>query len=177
MTHCAHPRLRHESAQWGIEVLLCPDCGAVMPAKPTPAHEVRQRKLPGMGPGVQSNAVPVSEDQVQSEIVKALRMEGCIVLVTSHRRAGVACPSCKQWFRPNGGTGCTKGIPDLLVRRPEWPSYLWLGLEVKGPKTTVSPEQKQLAEGGHIYIVRSVSEARKAVNREFNPTKGQNANE
>lgn len=60
----------------------------------------------------------------------------------------------------NAGDGCDRGIPDLLVSLGDG---RWLGLEVKGPKTRLSPEQRSLAADGRIRIVRSVEDALAAV--------------
>ena len=102
----------------------------------------------------------VTEDQIQRTIVEGLTVLGYTVLITSRRRK--RCTNCGQF--PGGGDGASKGVPDLLVTRDEWdtPSQgwaLWCGLEVKGPKTKVSPEQRELSNRGLINIVRSFDEA------------------
>lgn len=171
MSQCTHPNAELVPASYDLTARRCPDCGYVdivhgdeMPADaPSMPQEARQLKLQGLDRGRQSNRVRTSEDDVQTEIVKHLRLKGYLVLVTSHRRKGVVCPTCHNWFRPSGGTGCSKAIPDLLVRDPRWRPHTWVGLECKGPQTAVSAEQKALADGSHIRIVRSIADAENAI--------------
>jgi hypothetical protein len=94
-----------------------------------------------------------SEEHLQAVIVQALRLAGCQVLVTSRRRK--RCRRCGAW--PAGGDGVDRGLPDLLVWRPD--QGAWAGLEVKAAHTRVSPEQRQLAGAGKVVIVRTVEEA------------------
>jgi hypothetical protein len=94
-----------------------------------------------------------TEEQLQQTIVQALRLAGFVVLQTSrHRRR---CRRCGCW--PAGGDGVDKGTPDLLVWSPS--RGAWIGAEIKGPHTRVSPEQHALAEAGKIVLVRTVEEA------------------
>lgn len=97
-----------------------------------------------------------TEEAVQRTIVEALRILGYVVLVTSRRRH--RCRVCGAFS--SGGDGCDRGIPDLLVSLDD---ARWLGMEVKGPRTRVSPEQRSLAADGRIRIVRSVEDALAAV--------------
>jgi hypothetical protein len=97
-----------------------------------------------------------TEADVQKLIVAYLRLHGLAVLETSRRRK--RCP-CGRW--PAGGDGCDKGTPDLLVWLPV--PGLWLGLEVKGARTCLSPEQRVLAARGMVVIVRTPEEALAAV--------------
>lgn len=60
------------------------------------------------------------------------------------------------------GYGITKGVTDLLIGSDEWGPVL-LPLEVKGPKTPLSSEQKDLYSKGLIYVARSWEEAIAAV--------------
>lgn len=92
------------------------------------------------------------EDGIQSAIVEALRWRGYEVLVTSRRRK--RCHSCGAYS--TAGDGCDRGIPDLLVSLGDG---RWLGLEVKGPTTRLSPEQRRLHADGRIRVVRSVEDA------------------
>jgi hypothetical protein len=59
----------------------------------------------------------LTEAQIQTSIVDLLNACKYVVLVTSARVK----------------TGNSFGIPDLLVRNPNWPYGLWLGMEVKTP--------------------------------------------
>ncbi len=98
----------------------------------------------------------MTEDALQRQIVQALRLGGCTVLVTSRRRK--RCP-CGRW--PRGGDGVTRGLPDLLVWQPIWEG--WRGLEVKLPRGRLTAEQRALVEWGAAVVVRSVAEALAAV--------------
>jgi hypothetical protein len=123
----------------------------------------RQLKLQGVEPGQQHNRIYETEAAIQRTIVEGLSWLGYIVLLTQHQYKLQTCPSCQCRFRPIGGYGTSKAISDLLVSHPHWGIGVWLGLEVKGPKTPVSPEQKLLAAQGRIVIVRSWEEAKAAV--------------
>lgn len=95
------------------------------------------------------------EEQVQASIVQALRSAGYEVLKTSRVRK--RCVHCGKFS--SGGDGVSRGVPDLLVRNPEWPPAVWLGVEVKGGRTALSPEQHELLQRGSIVVVRSVDDA------------------
>lgn len=96
-----------------------------------------------------------SEDDLQTVIVEALRVTGYTVLVTTHRAK--RCRKCGHFA--HGGYGATKGIPDLLVSRPGWNS--WVGLEIKKPGKAMwsSLEQKELFERGFNALVQSLEQA------------------
>lgn len=100
-----------------------------------------------------------TEEQVQAAIIEGLTALGYTVLQTSHRVKLAECPRCHSRFRPVGGYGSTPGVPDLLVSRTSWPVGCWLGLEVKGPKTAISPAQKGLLDAARIVIARSWEDA------------------
>lgn len=109
-----------------------------------------------------------SEEVIQQHIMGALRSLGFFTLSTVHRVKLVRCPHCAQQFRPGGGYGATPGVPDVLVRpgphaKALWPAYLLAGLEVKGAKTPLSPEQKLLQAHRAIIVVRSVDDAMDAI--------------
>lgn len=106
----------------------------------------------------------VTEEQVQRAAMQAFEWNGFDVLQTSRRRFLTVCPGCSYKFRPSGGDGASKGVPDLLVRHKDWPKAMWLGVEVKGPKTAVSPEQKALSDKGAIVIIRSVEDVLELIN-------------
>jgi hypothetical protein len=94
-----------------------------------------------------------TEEQLQAVIVAALKLAGFVVLQTSrHRRR---CRRCGCW--PAGGDGTDRGVPDLLVSSSSRSG--WVGIEVKGPRTRVSVEQKDLAERGLVVVVRNPEEA------------------
>lgn len=97
----------------------------------------------------------VSEEQIQQSILQGLTAYGYIVFSTSRRVK--RCRNCGRW-PGSGGDGVTQGLPDLIVTRESWDGVL-LGIEVKGPKTRISTEQKELVEGNVIMFVRSWDEA------------------
>ncbi len=110
--------------------------------------------------------LPVREEDVQAGIVAGLTALRYTVLQTSRRNHVHRCPKCSENFRDHRGDGASKGVPDLVVSHPAWPEGTWLGLEVKGPQTRVSPEQKSLADAGRIRVVRSIAEALEFVKRQ-----------
>lgn len=93
------------------------------------------------------------EEQVQAAAIELFTVLGWTVLQTSRR--GIFCQRCHR--RVYGPDGATKGVPDLFVSRKGWDR--WIGIEVKGPKTKVSPEQQQLVDAGQVCLVRSIDEA------------------
>lgn len=107
-----------------------------------------------------------SEEQVQRQIQEALLRCRYRVLSTVHRFKQTTCPNCATRFRPSGAYGADRGVPDLLVSHDAWGGGgwpLWVGVEVKGPKTPLSPEQRELEASGRIVVVRSWQEAVAAV--------------
>lgn len=52
----------------------------------------------------------------------------------------------------------TRGLPDLFVRTARHGPGEWLAVEVKGPTTRLSSEQKSLLASGAIRVVRSLDE-------------------
>lgn len=99
-----------------------------------------------------------TEAQIQRSIIELLELAGFTVWSTSRVRR--RCPQCKV-FVP-GGDGVDKGLPDLVFCHPKIPRVLG-GIEVKGPKTTISPEQRAAADAGCYAICRSPEEAALAV--------------
>ncbi|RYG31194.1 hypothetical protein EON81_23460 [bacterium] len=95
------------------------------------------------------------EELIQQSIAGELRSRGYTVLSTTVRY--------RRGDGDRGGYGTTPGVPDLLVTGSDWPRGVWLGMEVKGPKTQLSAAQKVLWEGGSICIVRSLDAAIYAV--------------
>lgn len=120
---------------------------------------MRQAKLPGLQPGPQTVRLKQTENGLQEAIMQALTLLGYTVLSTSEHRKGQTCPRCGTWQVLAGGRGTSKAIPDLLVRRREWPRGVLKGLEVKVPGGRVSPEQQALADAEGIVIVWSIEDA------------------
>jgi hypothetical protein len=126
------------------------------------------------GQGRQVAKITIREEDVQRTIVDGFTAMGYIVLQTSRRVHLTRCPKCQTAFRPRGfvsrggedvpvGDGASKGVPDLIVCHPHWPAGVWLGIEVKGSKTPVSPEQAALQGAGRIFVVRSWEDALRAL--------------
>ena len=111
--------------------------------------------------------VEVKESVVEGKVDYHLRADGATVLSTVHRYKLQTCPNpkCGAQFWPQGGYGATPGVPDRLARLDHWPRGVWLGLELKGSKTRLSPEQKVLLANGAIYVCRSGEEASDALAR------------
>jgi hypothetical protein len=117
----------------------------------------------------------VTEEQVQRTILDGLTAMGYTVLQTSHRTKRVkVCASCRTknyvpmkcnaCSRPlPWGYGATPGVPDLIVSHKAYGQGVWVGLEVKGPKTAVSEAQRKLRDAGHIHVVRSWEDAKAAM--------------
>jgi hypothetical protein len=59
--------------------------------------------------------------------------------------------------------GSTPGLPDLWIRNPRRVDLetdpIWLAMEVKLPKGTLSPAQQRLHDEGSIVVVRTVEQA------------------
>jgi hypothetical protein len=127
-----------------------------------PAPRPSEPKLPiDRGPATRKLRWPESETERAVKVGCA--QMGWLRLVTSRRRKGAACPNCGTWVTPSGGDGCSKGLPDVFIRPPQFPPLLWTACEIKGSDTRPSAEQAALAEEGAIVIVRSWPEARAAV--------------
>lgn len=138
---------------------------ATRPASQIASRFPVQPKLPHLQPGRQSRKPKVAEDVIQKQVMYHLRLDGYIVLSTSEHRKREACPHCRKSLVSSAGRGCDKGVPDLLVRDPDWPDGIWAGIEMKGSHTAISPEQKTLRDEGAIYICRSKDEVYEALQR------------
>lgn len=88
----------------------------------------------------------MTEREIQDGIRSALRKLGYTVLSTS----GVGRAK-------HARNNQDKGVPDLLVSKDGW--GVWIGLEVKAPKGALKPEQKDLADRGMVFVVRSLDDA------------------
>jgi hypothetical protein len=90
-----------------------------------------------------------SEADVVQVITEGLALKGFTVLRVGQHRADLS--------------GQDAGVPDLLVTHPRWPEGVWIGLECKGTKTRLSPEQRRLHAARRIYVVRSWEDGLQAV--------------
>lgn len=80
------------------------------------------------------------EKQVQRYAVDLLKQLGCTVFSTSQaRRSKVSV-----------------ALPDLFIRKPKWPVGVWVAIEMKGDKTPISTEQRELALSGAIHLCRGM---------------------
>lgn len=112
----------------------------------------------------------VKEEDVQRAIIEFLELNGFQVMQSSRRGVRGKCPRCQQQVKVFGGDGATKGLPDLFVRHSRSMNRAhWIGLEVKGPKTPLSCEQKALAENGDIVVARSIEDAIREIDRVAGP--------
>ena len=105
----------------------------------------------------------IPEWSVQQTIEEGLTWLGYLVLHTQHQYRMQTCPRCQYEFRPTGGYGADKGIPDLLLHHPSWPDGQLMGMEVKGSKTPLSKEQKILLAQRAIVVCRSWEDAKAAL--------------
>lgn len=167
-----------EGTSDGHAALFCARCWEIKTPPPPQASEPTLALLPGR----HSRKTILREEPAQEKVVTALRYDGYTVLVTSKHRKRTYCNpeagGCGRWFFPSEGDGCDKGIPDLLVTHPSWPSGVMLGIECKGTDTPASEDQERLAAQGRIRILRAqesydwtVTEARRYV-REFEAALG-----
>lgn len=108
-------------------------------------------------------AYEANEKDLQDAVVQYLRIAlRKIVLETN---AGVHGRMAKL-ARENDvrvGLKATKGVPDLLVTDPTWPTGCMLGMELKTARGKLSPEQAELEKHGCIVVCRSIEDAEKAV--------------
>jgi hypothetical protein len=143
-------------AAWACPVPTCNFISVVPPARSLNP----QRRLGIMPRERQQVVLQERESGVSQRIEDRFRLHGYEVLVTSEHRRKIECPKCKAWFTPSTGSGVDKGVPDQLVRDPRrYPPYLWIGVEVKGPKTPISDEQKIFGARLGYVIARSDDEA------------------
>lgn len=101
---------------------------------------------------------PATEAQIQRSIIELLELAGFVVWSTSRVRR--RCSHCGSYS--SGGDGVEKGLPDLVFSHPRLPRVMG-GIEVKGPRTAVSAEQRAAADAGCYAICRSPEEAAVAV--------------
>jgi hypothetical protein len=94
---------------------------------------------------MKQKTVRALEKDVQAAIKEALELAGCVVLDTTIKGS-------------RGGSGTTKGIPDLLVMVPGLPCLF--GLEIKRDgKAHVRTEQKAFRDGLFYGVVSTVEGA------------------
>jgi hypothetical protein len=123
----------------------------------TPAQV--ELKLPGLDRGIQHRRIPVKEADLQRAIIAQLRAKGYEVLTTSRVRKRVRCSGCGSWSWPTGGDGVSLGLADLMVTHSRWRLPVWLGIEVKGSRTAISPIQKDFIDRGLNILARCVQDA------------------
>lgn len=112
------------------------------------------------------------ETVVQAQTIGELRQRGYRVLEASVRYRLMRCPSCEHCFRSHADTGQSPGIPDLFVRSDAWPVAVWLGVEMKGAKTRLSPAQVELLAALGIEVARTPAQAWEIVQRADSILKG-----
>lgn len=104
------------------------------------------------------------EAELQRAITTCIASLGYVVMESGKSRSKVACRACGAKTYATGWQGNTPGLPDLYVHHPDW-FGLAVGLELKGPKTAVTPVQQSLADNNITTIVRTVAEALHVVRR------------
>lgn len=116
----------------------------MIPPSPAPA---KPRRIP--------KPFQETEAGVQRAIVEGLEALSYRVLQTSRHMK--RCKHCGKF--PGRPDGVDRGLPDLVVTRDDWPTLEFCGIEVKGPETDLSPEQKALRARGRIAVARSFDDA------------------
>jgi len=125
-------------------------------------------RLTGLPPDISNS----HEVVVQAQTVGELRQRGYRVMEASVRYRLVRCPNCQHCFRNHADTGQSPGIPDLLVRSDGWPTAVWLGVEMKGSKTRLSPAQVELLAANGIEVARTPAQAWEITQRAEEALKG-----
>lgn len=97
-----------------------------------------------------------TEEQTQQVIRDWCRCHGYLCFQTTHRVR--RCLKCGEYPR-QAAYGTDPGIPDLIITHVNWPPYIFLGMEVKSRRGTLTPEQRVLREGERIVIVRCLEDA------------------
>lgn len=95
-----------------------------------------------------------TEQEIQDAVVKLLQSIGCSVFETNTH--GI-----------RGGTGVTKGIPDLLVGYGDFPRGVLIGFEIKIPKgwKWSSYEQAQAWLDGNTFLCFGEKDALLEINQ------------
>lgn len=101
---------------------------------------------------------PLTEKQLQEQIVNYLRWQRYEVLEVGKGRKGVTCPTCHSFHVPSGWQGNTPGCPDLFVSHPRWKEGTWIGVELKTEKGAIREEQQRLLDASRVYIARSLDD-------------------
>jgi hypothetical protein len=103
------------------------------------------------------------ELRLQKDIVTVLCSLGYTVMETGKSRGRVRCSSCGSSSYATGWQGNTPGLPDLYAHRKGIAMPVAVALELKAPKGKPTEAQQNLADQNMTRIVRSVSDALKAV--------------
>ncbi len=101
---------------------------------------------------------------MNSEIAKEIT-EADVEHEVCHILTALRVTFLKTTVRLRRRTGQTRGIPDILARRPWWPKGVWIGLELKRPIgwDWSHPEQQRVHELGGSFVVHSAEDAMAAV--------------
>lgn len=94
----------------------------------------------------------VSEKDVEVECDKIAAALGLVKLSTPVKLRGKRAGS--------HSTGQSKGIPDRFYRKPRWPKWFWIGVELKKPVgwKWSSDEQEALHAAGHTALAHSAED-------------------
>ena len=145
-----------DDKQWRGKLLICP-------VKGCNTHQVltaRQKKLPGMDPGKQSNAIRISEVALMRQGSEWGALRGYEVLeigqkvqypkcTSCHKTVKrILCPYCMDTFTPALYSTNTPGTPDTFWGHRDWNNW-WKAVEWKAHEhAPVRTEQKRLIELG-----------------------------
>ena len=152
-THCpshALPLVKLPKSKVAVSACPAPGCSYVALC----SEKVVQGVLGYRSQGKTENAQKETEAGRQERAIHLLQIMGYEVLETSEHRKKIMCgrtdsrgllvpnSGCGKWFMPTGGRGVDYGIPDLLVRHlSRYPPYIWIGIEMKGDATPITPQQ------------------------------------
>lgn len=108
-----------------------------------------------MKPPTTLRDLPVKEESVQRQIIDLFTALGFAVYQASRR--GVKTKNGRVF----GADGCSKELPDLYIRWPDWPPGMQLAIEVKKPKgwRWTTDEQEAAWRCGATAKVHSVDQA------------------
>jgi hypothetical protein len=150
--------------EWKGKLLLCP-------VKGCNTHQLlapRQKKLPGLDPGVQSKVIRVSEAALIQQAVQWGGLKGYEVLQIGQnvqypkcpgcRKAAkrILCPHCLETYAPELYSTSTTGTPDTFWGKREW-GNVWKGIEWKAAATApVRQAQQRLVALGVSEVAWSL---------------------
>jgi hypothetical protein len=161
---------------------------ATVPRNPTCDRLLGRLDLRKKTNNFPKNLIPrISEETIETQIINTLALLGYTVWKTGRDRRGLI-GKIMSAIRPHLKVGVAEsvifasvtkavtqwagndlGLPDIILRHPEWGRYEMMGIEVKAKDTKISVEQSLFSSEGAYPICRSISEvAQVLLDREGN---------